>query len=205
MEIAIITPNRLEAEGLRHLIRRIVDDDTTMRFFDSYGALMDDTSEMYDWYFVNPQTYALYNPFFQKFRKRCVLLIQGSSTVMIPEGTNYIDTMQSREKIGRALKKLVGNEINDETTKTSQLRKRELQAKRTAQWNTHLDLSQRELEVLRLVVLGYINKEIADKLSISLTTVITHRKHITEKLGIKSVSGLAVYAIMNGIVSADEV
>ncbi|MFA6831102.1 MAG: LuxR C-terminal-related transcriptional regulator [Bacteroidaceae bacterium] len=205
MEIAIITPNRLEAEGLRHLIRRTVVDEPTIRFFSSYGALMDDTSEMYDWYFVNPQTYALYNAFFQKLRTKCILLIQGSSTVMIPEGTNYIDTMQSREKIGTALRKLVGDAINDDTTKTSQLRKRELQEKRAAQWDTHLDLSQRELEVLRQVVLGYINKEIADKLSISLTTVITHRKHITEKLGIKSVSGLAVYAIMNGIVSADEV
>lgn len=205
MEIAIITPNRLEAEGLRHLIRRTVVDEPIIRSFSNYGALMDDTSEMYDWYFVNPQTYALYNAFFQKLRTKCILLIQGSSTVMIPEGTNYIDTMQSREKIGTALRKLVGDGINDDTTKTSQLRKRELQEKRAAQWDTHLDLSQRELEVLRQVVLGYINKEIADKLSISLTTVITHRKHITEKLGIKSVSGLAIYAIMNGIVSADEV
>lgn len=205
MEIAIITPNRLEAEGLRHLIRRTVQDEPTIRFFGSYGALMDDTSEMYDWYFVSPQNYALYNAFFQKLRTKCILLIQGSSTVMIPEGTNYIDTMQSRERIGTALRKLVGDGISDGTTKTSQLRKREIHAKRTAQWDTHLDLSQRELEVLRQVVLGYINKEIADKLSISLTTVITHRKHITEKLGIKSVSGLAVYAIMHGIVSADEV
>ena len=154
MEIAIITPNRLEAEGLRHLIRRTVQDEPTIRFFGSYGALMDDTSEMYDWYFVNPQNYALYNAFFQKLRTKCILLIQGSSTVMIPEGTNYIDTMQSRERIGTALRKLVGDGISDGTTKTSQLRKREIQAKRTAQWDTHLDLSQRELEVLRQVVLG---------------------------------------------------
>ena len=42
------------------------------------------------------------------------------------------------------------------------------------------------------------NKEIAEKLHISLTTVISHRKNITEKLGIKSVSGLAIYAFMLG-------
>ena len=49
------------------------------------------------------------------------------------------------------------------------------------------------------------NKEIADKLNISLTTVITHRKNITEKLGIKSVSGLTIYAVMNGYIEADRI
>ena len=62
-------------------------------------------------------------------------------------------------------------------------------------------LSQREVEVLRLVASGYINKEIADNLNISLNTVLTHRKNITAKLGIKSVSGLTFYAMMNGLVT----
>ena len=48
------------------------------------------------------------------------------------------------------------------------------------------------------------NKEIADKLNISLNTVLTHRKNITTKLGIKTVSGLTFYAIMNGFLSGDE-
>lgn len=60
------------------------------------------------------------------------------------------------------------------------------------------DLSQREIDVLKLVASGYINKEIADTLQISINTVLTHRKNITAKLGIKSVSGLSVYAMMNG-------
>lgn len=66
-------------------------------------------------------------------------------------------------------------------------------------------LSAREIEVLVLVTKGYINKEIADKLNIGLTTVISHRKNITEKLGIKSVSGLAIYAVMNGYIDADSI
>ncbi|MBR6283510.1 MAG: response regulator transcription factor [Muribaculaceae bacterium] len=60
-------------------------------------------------------------------------------------------------------------------------------------------LSQREIEVLRLVTQGLMNKEIADALKISINTVLTHRKNITAKLGIKSVSGLTFYALMNGI------
>ena len=62
-----------------------------------------------------------------------------------------------------------------------------------------------EIEVLVLITKGLINKEIADKLNISLTTVITHRKNITEKLGIKSVSGLTIYAVMNGYIEADRI
>ncbi len=61
-------------------------------------------------------------------------------------------------------------------------------------------LSGREIDVLRLVASGMINKQIADTLNISINTVLTHRKNITAKLGIKSVSGLTFYAMMNGII-----
>lgn len=61
-------------------------------------------------------------------------------------------------------------------------------------------LSNREKDVLKLVALGFINKEIASQLNIALTTVITHRKNITEKLCIKSISGLTVYAYKNGYI-----
>lgn len=61
-------------------------------------------------------------------------------------------------------------------------------------------LSQRETEVLRLIASGKINKEIAQDLNISINTVLSHRKNLTAKLGIKSISGLTFYAMMNGIV-----
>ncbi|MDE5785589.1 MAG: LuxR C-terminal-related transcriptional regulator [Duncaniella sp.] len=66
-------------------------------------------------------------------------------------------------------------------------------------------LSQREIDVLRLLARGCINKEIADRLSISINTVLTHRKNITAKLGIKSISGLGIYAVMNGYVSENDI
>lgn len=62
------------------------------------------------------------------------------------------------------------------------------------------ELSQREKEVLKLIASGKINKEIADDLCISVNTVITHRKNLSAKLGIKSASGLSLYALMNGII-----
>ncbi|MDU1904212.1 MAG: LuxR C-terminal-related transcriptional regulator [Dysgonomonas sp.] len=66
-------------------------------------------------------------------------------------------------------------------------------------------ISPRELEVLKLIALGLLNKEIADRLNISLNTVLSHRKNITAKLGIKTVSGLIFYCISHGYISADEI
>ena len=51
----------------------------------------------------------------------------------------------------------------------------------------------------------YINKEIAEKLNIGLATVITHRKNIMEKLGMKSVSALTIYAVMHGYVDINKI
>ena len=62
------------------------------------------------------------------------------------------------------------------------------------------ELSQREREVLVLVAQGMQNKEIADKLCISVHTVMSHRKNIVAKTGIRSVAGLTVYAMVNKLI-----
>lgn len=61
------------------------------------------------------------------------------------------------------------------------------------------ELSDRETDVLVLVAKGLSSKEIADKLHISVHTVNSHRKNITHKTGIKSVAGLAVYAMIHNL------
>lgn len=67
------------------------------------------------------------------------------------------------------------------------------------------ELSARERDIVRQVSLGLTNQEIADTLFISAHTVITHRKNIVRKLGIKTVSGLTVYAILNNLLRMDEI
>ena len=67
------------------------------------------------------------------------------------------------------------------------------------------DLSERERDVLILVAKGMANKEIADRLNISIHTVMSHRKNITHKTGIKSVAGLTVYALLNNLLDQNDV
>jgi regulator of cell morphogenesis and NO signaling len=66
-------------------------------------------------------------------------------------------------------------------------------------------LSDREKEIVRCIVCGLTNKETAAQLYISINTVLTHRKNITRKLNIHSISGLTIYAIVNKLVKLDEV
>lgn len=67
------------------------------------------------------------------------------------------------------------------------------------------NLTKREIEVLTGLVHGLMNKEIADSLQISIHTVVRHRKNITIKTGIRSQSGLTIYAISKKIVSIEDI
>lgn len=68
-----------------------------------------------------------------------------------------------------------------------------------------MGLSPREITIVRLVSMGLTNREIAEKLFLSAHTVMSHRKNINSKLGIKSISGLTIYAIVNNIITIEEV
>jgi len=67
------------------------------------------------------------------------------------------------------------------------------------------ELTPREIDVLKLVALGYTNKEIANDLFISTHTAISHRKNISEKLGIKTISGLTMYAVIKQIIEIKDI
>jgi DNA-binding NarL/FixJ family response regulator len=66
-------------------------------------------------------------------------------------------------------------------------------------------LTERELTILKHITLGLTNQEVAEKLFLSVHTVMTHRKNITKKLGIKTVSGLTVYALLNKVIDIQDI
>ena len=189
-EIAIIDPNTLSCMGLEALLEEIIPM-ATIRVFHSFGELVDDTPDMYAHYFVSSQIYFEHTAFFRERRPRAIVRAGGENLPQL-SGVPTLNIYQSQKELIKAILQL--HQHGHQGGKHTQ----------SEAMDTH-DLSAREIEVLVLITKGLINKEIAEKLNISLTTVISHRKNITEKLGIKSVSGLTIYAVMNGYVEADSI
>ena len=188
-EIAIIEPNTLAGLGLRHLLQQMMPA-ITIRHFGSMQQLTDDTPDMYGHYFVSSAVYFEHASFFLQRMSRTIVLTSGGAVPGLSD-VNTLNVNQSEQALTRDILRLHsrghGHSHNHRPTIALE----------------H-DLSPREIEVLVLLTRGFINKEIADRLNISLTTVITHRKNITEKLGIKSLSGLTIYAVMRGYVEPHE-
>jgi DNA-binding NarL/FixJ family response regulator len=108
----------------------------------------------------------------------------GSKSVYSNQTINLFDTPALIcYKVNEILKSFVSEQIKD----------------------TDTELTRREIEVLQLVAKGHSNKEIADHLFVSIHTVISHRKNISEKTGIKSASGLTMYAILKKIIDMNEI
>ena len=188
-EIAIVAPNTLTSLGLQNLLEEIIPM-ATIRVFHSFAELMDDTPDMYAHYFIASQIYFEHTAFFLPRKPKTIVLAGGGNQPQlsgVPPQNIYQDEKSLIKDILRLHRN--GHQQGHVAASTPA---------------THA-LSAREIEVLVLITKGRINKEIADKLNISLTTVITHRKNIVEKLGIKSVSGLTIYAVMHGYVDADRI
>lgn len=96
-------------------------------------------------------------------------------------------------------------EINDTKLKVVNKLSQLMQESDKQDKTDDVELSKREIDVLVAVAKGMMNKEIADQMNISIHTVISHRKNITRKTGIKSVSGLTVYALLNNLIDETEV
>lgn len=144
--------------------------DTYFDILATVGACPDSDADPSTLYIVSPEELASRLDFYIPRRQR---------TIVAGPGSTMLDTAADESAIVERLQEL-------------------LHTCEPAVTTSGADLSPREIEVLKLVVAGYINKEIAEHLNISFHTVLSHRKNISAKLGIKSVSGLSVYAMMNG-------
>ena len=193
-EIAIVEANTLTSLGLKTILERMIPM-AVIRTFHSFGELTDDTPDMYAHYFISAQIYVEHNAFFLP-RKRKTIVLAGDSHQFQLSGVPILNIYQAEEQLVKDILKLHQHAHHDGYP---------VKDMPPTPPTTGPELSAREIEVLVLITKGLINKEIADKLNIGLTTVITHRKNITEKLGIKSVSGLTIYAVMNGYVEADRI
>jgi DNA-binding NarL/FixJ family response regulator len=123
-------------------------------------------------------------------------LCTGNTALVALTHSNY------EESVLRQYDECIG--IYDNTARIIQKLKSAIDENRKNPKNDLNELSSREKDILAAVAMGKTNKEIADEFNISIYTVISHRRNISQKLGINSIPGLTVYAIMNKLVDMSD-
>jgi len=176
--ILILGNNHLINNGLQHILNKL--------FIPAKIKIVEDLDSLED---LLPETQKIIcdfenlkkiEPLIQDFKKINFLIVDNSKKVEYEY--DFLSFNSTKEEIIEKLENFCNyNETNQDFKQ----------------------ISEREKEIIKLVASGLTNKEIADKLFISIHTVITHRKNISAKLGIKTISGLTTYAILNGLVEID--
>ena len=192
-KIAIIDPNTLSALGLKSILQNVMPI-MTVDTYGSFAELEADHPELYFHYFVAMNVVLENKSFFlENRRKTIVLTLSLDNTSQLSEFHSLCINVPETELVRSLL--MLEQHAHGKGQNLPPMPKA-LQQK---------ILSDREIEVMSLIVQGYINKEIADRLNIGLATVITHRKNIMDKLGLKSVSALTIYAVMHGYVDINKI
>lgn len=190
--IAIVCPNSLTVLGLKHLLQSVV---PTMQIvaYPTVEELRDDDPERFFHFFVEFNVLLTDRQFFLNHKQKTIVLTTQADHQTLLTQFHCLCVNLPEKQLVRAL--LMIQQMGHAQGKNMP----------PAMNNTKSILSPREVEVLALLAQGLINKEIAARLNISLATVVSHRKNITEKLGMRSVSALTIYAVMNGYVSIDNI
>ena len=192
-KIAVIDANTLAVLGLKQLLLNIMPI-MTVDTFGSMAELEANQPDGYMHYFVSLDILLNNRSFFSERRRKTIVLTLSLSESSQPAEFHSLCINQPEPQLIRQLLQLEQHAHGQGQHLPP-----------TPQILQHKILTDREIEVMTLIVQGYINKEIADRLHIGLTTVITHRKNIMEKLGMKSVSALTIYAVMHGYVDINKI
>ena len=192
-KIAIVDSNTLASLGLKQLLLNVMPI-MTVDTFGSFSELESNNPDTYFHYFVAMDIVIRNRQFFINHKQKTIVLTLSlnDSAQLTDFHSLYIN--QPEHELVRALLTLQQHAHGGgrNLPPMPQILQQKI-------------LSDREIEVMSLIVQGYINKEIADQLNIGLSTVITHRKNIMEKLGMKSVSALTIYAVMHGYVDINKI
>lgn len=195
--IAIIDRNTLEAAGLKSILCDIVPQ-AAVSIYPTVAHLLRDSDEEMPFvhFFVTSQLLVTRADFFLQHQRQTIVLTSQAPKHPLVAHFRTLRTSMDEHELVKALLTLHqhghGSYAPHLVLPESGL-------------PSSSPLTPREAEVLALVARGLINKEIADRLSISLPTVITHRKNICEKLNLRTVSSLTIYAVTHGIVAIEDI
>ncbi len=190
LEIAIVDSNSLAAMGLQPILADMIPG-VDVCVFNSFDELEAADEGRFVHYFVASRIYFEHAAFFRDGKRRVIVLVNGDLQVA---GVPTLNVCQTEKALVKALL-AVHRQGHPHGVPRSEGRM-EVVHERV--------LSSREVEVAILLAKGCINKEIADRLNIGLTTVITHRKNIMEKLHARSLADIIIYVVMNGLADVGE-
>ena len=185
--VIICEASEIIANGLTEIINGMAQFDVVAR--------LDSPEHLSEKITASDANLLIVDPMLLGFQNKDFLLQLGKEhpqVTMIALVTSYLDHSMLTPYSGII-------EINDTRSKIISKMNEFVQGE-TAKNTDDVELSKRETDVLVAVAKGMMNKEIADQMNISIHTVISHRKNITRKTGIKSVSGLTVYALLNNLI-----
>jgi DNA-binding CsgD family transcriptional regulator len=186
---AIIDDNILTCLGLQQVLGRFLPPFAEVVVCESFEVLQNQENLDFQHFFVSSRIYFEHVQFFRNNPHKSIVLVAGDMSI---NGVFTLNVCQSEATLIRDMM----------TLQSKGHGMRYLMEKQSGQGGQVL--SAREIEVAVLLSKGYINKEIADQLQISVTTVISHRKNIMEKLGARSIADIIIYSVVNGFVSIEE-
>lgn len=189
-EIAVLTPDVLVGIGLKTILEKFIPEAVVETYAD-FDTFAEAEPERFYHYFVAARLFPAHASFFRERRHKTILLADGPLGA-VHAGMHALDIRNGEERLVHDI----------------------LHMHRGARHRTHIaapavpqrtPLTDRETEVLTRIARGYINKQIADELGIGLTTVISHRRNIMDKLHVRSVAELILYAVAAGYVDPERI
>ena len=205
-EIAVLTPNILTGIGLKAIFDRVIPM-AEVELFADFDRLAEAVPGRFVHFFVSAALYRRHAAFFAPLRRKVILLTSGRPHEG-EAGLHALNVCDSEERLVHDLLQLHrGGHPQGHPSGHPQghagLPGREGSGEGPAMPRPLL--TEREAEVLRALARGRINKQIADELGIGLATVVTHRRNIMEKLQLRSVAELMLYALRAGYVEEETV
>ena len=196
-KIVIIHPNSLCGLAMRSILADMAPfvwmfRDVDVTSYNSMDEFLEDDPLSVVHFFADAKTVRENMTFFTAPHCRCIVLSEGNNDAI--EGFHSLDLYRSERELLKTFLTMFN---------MAHMTHGHIMQKQNAE-DEDLTLSQREKDVLALIVKGFINKEIAEQLNISTPTVIFHRRNICEKIGSKAIGRLTIYAVMNGIVDVRE-
>lgn len=189
---AIVDRNTLESTALKDILWELFNH-VEIHVYGSMDSFIRDSNRHFVHFFVSSDMLFSNSEEFETLKHMTTVLTDGMNPNLIQSGYRTLDITSAEDEMIDRLMHLQQIGLYGEI-----------------QTNGGPDpirdeLTEREKEVLRMIVKGLTNKEIAQELGISVPTAVFHRNNICEKLQTRSIGKLTVYAVLSGIVSIKEI